>query len=125
MGIRRWASGTSRPRIPIGSPRRRIRTPRPRWYFIISHEGDPLTPEGIEKIEAIKQAAKEAIKGTPLEGSKVYLAGTDGAMRSSIIIRDHSAMPWRAMKSRHSLTRWIDPPRCAVEHVVRLITAAG
>ena len=44
--------------------------------FIISHEGDPMTPEGIAKIDAIKQAAKEAIKGTPLEGSKIYLAGT-------------------------------------------------
>ncbi|WP_344383608.1 MMPL family transporter, partial [Mycolicibacterium diernhoferi] len=44
--------------------------------FIISHEGDPMSPEGIAHIEAIKQAAKEAIKGTPLEGSKVYLAGT-------------------------------------------------
>ena len=44
--------------------------------FIISHEGDPATPEGIAKIDAIKQAAKEAIKGTPLEGSKIYLAGT-------------------------------------------------
>jgi RND superfamily putative drug exporter len=44
--------------------------------FIISHEGDPMTPEGIERIDEIKQAAKEAIKGTPLEGSKIYLAGT-------------------------------------------------
>jgi putative drug exporter of the RND superfamily len=44
--------------------------------FIISHDGDPMTPEGIQRIDAIKQAAKEAIKGTPLEGSKVYLAGT-------------------------------------------------
>ena len=44
--------------------------------FIISHENDPMSPEGIAHIEAIKQAAKEAIKGTPLEGSKVYLAGT-------------------------------------------------
>ena len=44
--------------------------------FIISHEGDPMSPEGIAHIEAIKQAAKEAIKGTPLEGSRVYLAGT-------------------------------------------------
>ena len=44
--------------------------------FIISHEGDPLTPEGISHIDAIKQAAKEAIKGTPLEGSTIYLAGT-------------------------------------------------
>ncbi|OFJ52519.1 MMPL/RND family transporter [Mycolicibacterium grossiae] len=44
--------------------------------FIISHEGDPMSPEGIARIDAIKMAAKEAIKGTPLEGSKVYLAGT-------------------------------------------------
>jgi RND superfamily putative drug exporter len=44
--------------------------------FIISHEGDPATAEGISHIDAIKQAAKEAIKGTPLEGSRIYLAGT-------------------------------------------------
>jgi RND superfamily putative drug exporter len=44
--------------------------------FIISHEGDPATVEGISHINAIKQAAKEAIKGTPLEGSSIYLAGT-------------------------------------------------
>lgn len=44
--------------------------------FIIAHEGDPLSPEGIEKIDAIKQAAKEALKGTPLEGSRIYLGGT-------------------------------------------------
>jgi RND superfamily putative drug exporter len=44
--------------------------------FIISHDGDPATPEGIARIDAIKQAAKEAIKGTPLEGSTVYLGGT-------------------------------------------------
>jgi putative drug exporter of the RND superfamily len=44
--------------------------------FIISHEGDPATVEGINHIDAIKQAAKEAVKGTPLEGSSIYLAGT-------------------------------------------------
>ncbi|WP_441964727.1 MMPL/RND family transporter, partial [Mycolicibacterium houstonense] len=44
--------------------------------FIISHEGDPMSPEGIAHIDAIKNAAKEAIKGTPLEGSKIYLGGT-------------------------------------------------
>ncbi|WP_137149030.1 RND family transporter [Mycolicibacterium sp. CR10] len=44
--------------------------------FMISHEGDPLSPEGVAKIDAIKTAAKEAIKGTPLEGAKVYLGGT-------------------------------------------------
>ncbi|MEZ0340995.1 RND family transporter [Mycobacterium sp. pV006] len=44
--------------------------------FIIAHEGDPLTQEGVDRIDAIKTAAKEAIKGTPLEGSKVYLGGS-------------------------------------------------
>ncbi len=44
--------------------------------MIISHEGDPLSADGIDRIDAIKEAAKEAIKGTPLEGSKIYLGGT-------------------------------------------------
>jgi RND superfamily putative drug exporter len=44
--------------------------------FIISHEGDPATAEGISLIPQIKSAAFEAIKGTPLEGSKIYMAGT-------------------------------------------------
>ncbi|MCG5434010.1 MMPL family transporter [Mycobacterium sp. MYCO198283] len=44
--------------------------------FIVSHDGDPMTPEGIARIDAIKRAAKEAIKGTPLEGSRIYLGGT-------------------------------------------------
>jgi putative drug exporter of the RND superfamily len=44
--------------------------------FIVSHEEDPLSADGIERIDAIKTAAFEAIKGTPLEGSRVYLGGT-------------------------------------------------
>lgn len=44
--------------------------------FIISHESDPMTPAGIAHIDPIRTAAKEAIKGTPLEGSTIYLAGT-------------------------------------------------
>ena len=44
--------------------------------FIISHEEDPLSADGINRIDAIKSAAFEAIKGTPLEGSRVYLGGT-------------------------------------------------
>ena len=44
--------------------------------FIISHENDPLGADGIERIDDIKNAAFEAIKGTPLEGSRVYLGGT-------------------------------------------------
>lgn len=44
--------------------------------FIIAHEGDPLSADGITKIDAIKQAAKEALKGTPLEGARIYVGGT-------------------------------------------------
>jgi RND superfamily putative drug exporter len=44
--------------------------------FIISHDGDPMTPEGLQRVEKIRQAAREAIKGTPLEGSKILLGGT-------------------------------------------------
>jgi putative drug exporter of the RND superfamily len=44
--------------------------------LIISHEGDPATPEGISHVNPIKQAVHEAIKGTPWEGAKVYLGGT-------------------------------------------------
>ncbi|MBO0863760.1 MAG: MMPL family transporter [Mycobacterium sp.] len=44
--------------------------------MIISHEGDPASPEGISTVDPMKHAVHEAIKGTPLEGSKVYLGGT-------------------------------------------------
>jgi putative drug exporter of the RND superfamily len=44
--------------------------------FIISHDGPPATPEGISHVGPIKTAAKEAIKGTPLEGAKIWLGGT-------------------------------------------------
>jgi RND superfamily putative drug exporter len=44
--------------------------------MIITHEGDPATPRGIASIEPIKNAAKDAVKGTILAGSHIYLAGT-------------------------------------------------
>ena len=44
--------------------------------FIISHKGDPATPEGIARIDQIRTAAEEALKTTPLEDSKIYIAGT-------------------------------------------------
>ncbi len=47
--------------------------------FIITHEGDPMSPEGLKDIPTIRNAAFEAIKGTPLEGSKIYLAGTSAS----------------------------------------------
>ena len=44
--------------------------------MIITHDGDPATPEGISHIDTIRHAAQEAVKGTPLAGSKIYIAGT-------------------------------------------------
>jgi RND superfamily putative drug exporter len=44
--------------------------------FIISHQGDPATAEGIAHINAIRNAAFEAINGTPLEDARIYIAGT-------------------------------------------------
>ncbi|BBY65587.1 MMPL/RND family transporter [Mycolicibacterium helvum] len=44
--------------------------------FIVSHDGDPLTPEGMAHLDTIRQAAAQAIKNTPLEDSTIYLGGT-------------------------------------------------
>src|SRR6201997_846595 len=44
--------------------------------MIITHDGDPATPAGISHIDAIRQAADEAVKGTPLAGSNIYIGGT-------------------------------------------------
>jgi RND superfamily putative drug exporter len=44
--------------------------------FIISHNGDPATPEGIARVDQMKTAAEEALKGTPLVAAKTYIAGT-------------------------------------------------
>ena len=44
--------------------------------MIITHDVDPATPEGISHIDAIRHSAQEAVKGTPLAGSNIYIAGT-------------------------------------------------
>ena len=44
--------------------------------MIITHDTDPATPQGISHIDAIRHAAEEAVKGTPLAGSHIYLGGT-------------------------------------------------
>jgi RND superfamily putative drug exporter len=44
--------------------------------FVISHRGDPATSKGIARIDQIKSAAEEALKGTPLASAKIYLAGS-------------------------------------------------
>jgi putative drug exporter of the RND superfamily len=44
--------------------------------FTIFHQGDPLTEEGTSRVALLKTAAEDAIKGTPLEGSTIYLGGS-------------------------------------------------
>ena len=44
--------------------------------FIITHQGDPASVEGIQHVEGIKEAVADAVKGTPLQDAKVSLAGT-------------------------------------------------
>jgi RND superfamily putative drug exporter len=44
--------------------------------FTIIHQGDPLTVDGTSRVEPLKTAAADAIKGTPLEGSSIYLGGS-------------------------------------------------
>jgi putative drug exporter of the RND superfamily len=44
--------------------------------FIITHKGDPATDEGMSRIDAIRTAAYESLKGTALEDGKIYVSGT-------------------------------------------------
>ncbi|OBI20508.1 RND family transporter [Mycobacterium sp. E2497] len=44
--------------------------------LFILHRGDPATPEGFARVEAIKTAAEEALKTTPLENARISLGGT-------------------------------------------------
>jgi putative drug exporter of the RND superfamily len=44
--------------------------------MIITHQGNPATPQGISHVDAIKDAAFDAIKATPLSDAKIYVAGT-------------------------------------------------
>jgi putative drug exporter of the RND superfamily len=44
--------------------------------MIITHQGTPASPQGISHIDAIKNAAFDAVKATPLADAKMYVAGT-------------------------------------------------
>lgn len=44
--------------------------------FIITHDVDPATEEGISAVDAELRAAREAVKGTPLADAEFYLGGT-------------------------------------------------
>ena len=72
--------------------------------FIISHKGDPATPEGIARVDQIKTAAEEALKTTPLEDAKIYIAGTASTFKDfqrRLQIRSLDRGNWRALPYFH------------------------
>ena len=52
--------------------------------MLISQKGDPASAEGMSRVDAIKSAAEEALKGTPLEDSKIFLTGTAAATKDLV-----------------------------------------
>ncbi len=44
--------------------------------MLVAHRGSPTTEEALQRVEPIKIAAIEALKGTPLEDAKIQLGGT-------------------------------------------------
>ena len=49
--------------------------------FFITHQGDPMTPEGIDRVSAERTAAQEGLKQSSLSDAKVYLGGTAATFR--------------------------------------------
>jgi putative drug exporter of the RND superfamily len=52
--------------------------------MLISQRGDPQSPEGIARVDQIKTAAEEALKGTPLEDANIYLTGTAAMVKDVV-----------------------------------------
>ena len=77
--------------------------------MIVTHEGDPATPEGISHIDPIANAAHEALKGTPMADAKIYLGGTsatykdiqEGAKYDLLIVGIRRAEPHLADHDDH------------------------
>src|SRR5271154_2824577 len=44
--------------------------------FIITHAVDPMTPEGIARVDAERKAAQDGLKMSSLSNAKIYLGGT-------------------------------------------------
>src|SRR6202789_152012 len=49
--------------------------------FFITHQGDPMTPEGIDRVGAERTAAQQALKQSSLSDAKVYLGGPAATFR--------------------------------------------
>ncbi len=52
--------------------------------MFISQKDDPASPLGISRVDQIRTAAEEALKGTPLEDSKIYLTGTSSGVKDIV-----------------------------------------
>ena len=52
--------------------------------MFISQKGDPASPDGVARIDPIQTAAEEALKGTPLEDSNIYLTGTAAMVKDLV-----------------------------------------
>ena len=52
--------------------------------MFISQKGDPASTDGVSRVDAIKNAAEESLKGTPLEDAKVYLGGTAALVKDLV-----------------------------------------
>ncbi|CAM3276345.1 MMPL family RND transporter [Mycobacterium intermedium] len=52
--------------------------------MFITQMGNPASPEGIARVDAITNAAEESLKGTPLENSRIYLTGTAASTKDLI-----------------------------------------
>ncbi|MCV7056697.1 RND family transporter [Mycolicibacterium gilvum] len=60
--------------------------------MLVLQNGDPASPEGIARVAEIKSAAEEALKGTPLEGSKIYLTGTAAITKDMVVGSEYDFM---------------------------------
>jgi RND superfamily putative drug exporter len=52
--------------------------------LLISQRGDPFSPEGTARVDAVKTAAEEALKGTPLEDAKIFMAGSAAMVKDLV-----------------------------------------
>jgi RND superfamily putative drug exporter len=49
--------------------------------IIVFHQGEAMSPEGINQIKLATAAAQESLKGTPLSNAKIYVAGASANYR--------------------------------------------
>lgn len=52
--------------------------------MLITQRGDPASREGISRVEPIRTAAEEALKGTPLEAADIYLTGAAATVKDVV-----------------------------------------